>query len=139
MTAKAPGRSQIMARVHSRNTTPELLVRSVTHQLGYRFRLHRRDLPGTPDLVFPRLRAVILVHGCFWHQHRCARGDRRPKTNRAYWLPKLKRNVERDQRAIRALRRDGWRVLVIWECQTRNHERVAARIDRFLCSAEARL
>lgn len=129
----SPGaRSRAMRGVRSHDTTPERIVRSVAHALGFRFRLMRRDLPGSPDLTFPRLRAVVFVHGCYWHQHRCPRGARQPKTNRGYWLPKLKRNVERDRCAIRALRRDGWRVLVVWECQTRDLERLRRRLARFL-------
>ncbi|MCC6284723.1 MAG: DNA mismatch endonuclease Vsr [Phycisphaerales bacterium] len=129
----SPGtRSRAMRGVRSHDTTPERIVRSVAHALGFRFRLQRRDLPGSPDLTFPRLRTVVFVHGCYWHQHRCPRGVRFPKSNREYWLPKLTRNVERDRRAVRALRREGWRVLVVWECQTRNVERLRARLARFL-------
>jgi DNA mismatch endonuclease (patch repair protein) len=129
-------RSEIMARVKSEHTSPERIVRSLAHNLGYRFRLHRKDLPGAPDLVFPRLKAVIFVHGCFWHQHACPRGDRMPATNRDYWERKLARNVERDKRNLRALRKDGWRVLVIWECQMRSPPRLEARLRRFLDSCE---
>jgi DNA mismatch endonuclease (patch repair protein) len=130
-------RSEVMRRVASKDTTPERVVRSLAHQLGYRFRLHRDDLPGTPDLVFPRLRAVVFVHGCFWHQHSCPRGNRRPATNREYWNAKLERNVRRDRRNIRRLRRTGWRVLVVWECETRRPERVEQRLRRFLERAAA--
>lgn len=121
-----------MARVRSKDTSPELAVRRVAHALGYRFRLHRRDLPGTPDLVFPRLGKVILVHGCFWHQHACSAGCRMPKTNIAFWRRKLEGNAARDKRHIAKLRRMGWSVMVVWECQTRNRDRLAARIRRFL-------
>ncbi len=121
--------------VRSHDTTPERIVRSVAHALGFRFRLKRRDLPGSPDLTFPRLRAVVFVHGCYWHQHKCSRGARQPKTNRGYWLPKLKRNTARDRRAVRALRRDGWRVLVVWECQARTAEALHHRLAAFLRSA----
>ena len=105
-----------MGRVRTANTGPEMAVRRLVHGLGYRFRLRRRDLPGTPDLVLPRYRAVIFVHGCFWHQHECRRG-RPPASNEAYWGPKLARNVERDERARNALKEMGWRVLTIWECE----------------------
>jgi DNA mismatch endonuclease (patch repair protein) len=125
-------RSRTMRGVRSHDTTPERIVRSAAHTLGFRFRLKRRDLPGSPDLTFPGIRAAVFVHGCYWHQHRCSRGARQPKTNRSYWLPKLQRNVERDRRAIRALRRQGWRVLVVWECQTRDAERLRARLGKFL-------
>ena len=95
-----------MQRIRKINTGPEMIVRRLVHAMGYRYRLHRSDLPGTPDLVFPSRKKVILVHGCFWHQHTCPRGDRQPSSNRAYWLPKLRRNVERDKANIRALRRN---------------------------------
>lgn len=129
----SPGaRSRAMRGVRSHDTTPERIVRSVAHALGFRFRLNRRDLPGSPDVTFPRLRAVVFVHGCYWHQHRCPRGARQPKTNRGYWLPKLKRNTERDRRSLRILRAAGWRVLVVWECQTCDVEQLRIRLARFL-------
>ena len=130
-------RSAVMAQVKSVNTTPEIAVRRMVHGLGYRFRLHRRDLPGTPDLVLPRHRAVIFVHGCFWHQHRCPRGDRRPEANRAYWTDKLRRNVKRDIENQRRLRRMGWRVLTVWECQI-GTKQLGQRIRRFLSSPPTR-
>lgn len=112
-------RRRTMARVRSRDTTPEMTVRRLLHAMGYRFRLHRHDLPGTPDIALVSRRVLIFVHGCFWHQHRCKRGRRMPKTNRIYWTAKLARNVERDKRVRREARRGGWRTFVIWECQTR--------------------
>lgn len=124
-------RSAIMARVKARNTRPEITVRRLLHRLGYRFRLHRRDLPGTPDLVLPKHRAVVFVHGCFWHQHDCRRGHRRPASNSAYWGPKLARNVARDASARRALQQLGWRVLTIWECEVAQPN-LDERILRFL-------
>jgi DNA mismatch endonuclease (patch repair protein) len=118
--------------VRGKDTAPELIVRRLVRRMGYRYRLHDRSLPGSPDLVFPSRRKAIFVHGCFWHQHRCyrARGRRLPVINRAYWLAKLRRNRERD----RALRRLGWRVIVIWECQARPAEvdRLTVRLRRFL-------
>lgn len=128
-------RGELMARVRSTDTKPELAVRSLVHRMGYRFRLNRRDLPGTPDLTFPRLRIVIFVHGCFWHQHRCPRGARQPRSNTEYWFPKLQRNMERDRRSVRALRRVGWRVLVVWECQIRDSARLRERLIVFFESA----
>ncbi|MEY4177465.1 MAG: hypothetical protein RLY70_1039 [Planctomycetota bacterium] len=127
-------RSQLMSRVRGKDTAPERLVRSLVHRLGYRYRLHVRDMPGRPDLVLPRFRAVILVHGCFWHQHHCPAGDRIPKTRVDYWRAKLEGNVRRDARQRRELKRLGWRVLVIWECEAERHspERLARRIIRFL-------
>src|SRR5438046_816449 len=106
-----------MGAVKSKDTTPELIVRRLVHAMGYRYRLHVASLPGNPDLVFPRMRKVIFVSGCFWHRHGCGR-CRIPATRRGYWVKKLERNAERDERVQRALRRQGWRVLVIWECQT---------------------
>jgi len=127
-------RSRIMGRVRSENTKPEMIVRSLAHRMGYRFRLHRKDLPGKPDLVFAGRRKIIFVHGCFWHQHNCKRGARKPATRRKYWLAKLGRNVARDKSTVRKLRRLGWGVMAIWECQTKaaGLNRLAARISRFL-------
>ena len=129
-------RSENMRRIRGRDTKPELVVRRTAHALGYRFRLHRRDLPGTPDLVFPRLRTAVFVHGCFWHMHRCQR-RRIPETNRPYWAEKLLRNVRRDRRNARRLRADGWSVCTVWECQTRDAERLARRLARLLRDREA--
>jgi DNA mismatch endonuclease, patch repair protein len=109
-------RSRIMAAVKSKDTTPELLVRRLVHSLGYRYRLHVRSLPGCPDMVFPRLMKVINVNGCFWHLHKCPR-CRVPSSKRQYWTAKLQRNANRDKENQRKLRRNGWRVMVIWECQ----------------------
>ena len=126
-------RSRIMAAVKSRDTTPELWVRRLVHSLGFRYRLHVRALPGTPDLVFPRLRKVINVNGCFWHMHRCPR-CRVPSSRRDYWIAKMQRNAARDKRTRRQLRRSGWGVMVVWECQISPSrlERLRARIMAFL-------
>lgn len=124
-------RSAIMSRVNGKDTSPEIVVRKIAFNLGYRYRLHRRGLPGKPDLVFPRLNKAIFVHGCFWHQHTCANGQP-PSSNIPYWLPKLSRNVERDKRNSRELKRLGWMCLVIWECQLKNSARATARIKNFL-------
>jgi DNA mismatch endonuclease (patch repair protein) len=121
-----------MARIRKRNTRPELIVRRCAHRLGYRFRLHRTDLPGTPDIVFPGLRKVILVHGCFWHQHACALGAKQPRTHQHYWLPKLARNVERDHATQGELIERGWDVLVIWECEVKDQASLAKRLRSFL-------
>jgi DNA mismatch endonuclease (patch repair protein) len=109
-----------------------MMVRRVAHNLGYRFRLQRKDLPGRPDLVFPRFRQVILVHGCFWHQHPGCREGRVPGSNTNYWAPKLERNVERDRDAEAALAELGWRNLVIWECECRDANEIGRRIADFL-------
>lgn len=122
-----------MRAVKPINTTPELVVRRLVHSLGYRYRLHVGTLVGKPDLVFPARRKIIEVRGCFWHSHSCPRGAV-PATRRQFWLKKLRRNVLRDGRTLRALRRDGWRVLIVWECQTSmsKMERLRQRIIRFL-------
>ncbi len=109
-------RSRIMSRIRSKDTKPEMTVRRLIHSLGYRFRLHRRDLPGTPDMVFPGRKAVIFVNGCFWHGHDCGRG-KLPKSNVRFWRKKFRDNSARDEKNIAALRANGWRVLVVWECE----------------------
>ena len=125
------GRSAVMKRVHSKDTRPEMAVRSLVHGMGFRYALHRRDLPGNPDLVFPARDRVIFVHGCFWHGHSCRAGRNRPSSNTAYWTAKLERNCNRDAANLRRLRSLGWRVLVIWECELKNPARLRARIERF--------
>jgi|SRR6266436_2922971 len=125
-------RSRIMRAVKSADTTPELIVRSLAHRMGYRFRLHRKDLPGKPDLVFPKLHKVIFVHGCFWHGHDCARGARVPKENRGYWVTKVGKNRERDLTAQEKLTDLGWKTTVFWECELRGREHVQRRLQRFL-------
>lgn len=125
-------RSARMALVRSKNTKPERIVRRLAHGMGYRYRLHRRDLPGTPDLVFAGRRKVIFVHGCFWHRHAGCALARLPKSRGEFWLPKLEGNAARDRRASRALKRLGWSVMTIWECQLKNTVRLEARIRRFL-------
>lgn len=132
-------RSAHMRRIRKVDTGPELIVRRLAHKLGYRFRLHRRDLPGTPDIVFPRLRKVILVHGCFWHQHPGCRLARQPKSRHDYWIPKLRRNQERDMQAAKALRNLGWDCLVIWECETATESALGQRIASFLAKQLASL
>lgn len=127
-------RSRCMSRIRSRGMKPELAVRSMVHRLGYRFRLHRKDLPGTPDLVLSRHRAIIFVHGCFWHWHpipNCPIAGQ-PKSNRDYWEPKLTRTRVRDQEHAALLEADNWRVLTLWECQLRNPSDALDRIHRFL-------
>jgi DNA mismatch endonuclease (patch repair protein) len=125
-------RSEVMARVRSKNSRPEMLVRKLVFSLGYRYRLHDNRLPGCPDLVFRSRRKVIFVHGCFWHRHsRCALA-RMPKSRLDFWRPKLEGNKVRDRRNHRALTRGGWRVLTIWECQTSEPERLRKIIRRFL-------
>ena len=123
-----------MALIRSRDTKPELAVRSFVHGMGYRYRLHGKDLPGHPDLVFKSRLKVIFVHGCFWHLHRNCPKSRLPKSNRNYWKPKLERNAARDKRVRRQLRIGGWQSLVVWECEIGNTNRLARRIRNFLDS-----
>lgn len=121
-----------MARVRQKDTTPEMIVRRVAHGLGYRFRLHRTSLPGSPDLVFPSRRVAVFVHGCFWHRHEGCPKSTVPKTRQEYWLSKFKDNVTRDERAVAELELRGWLVIVIWECETTSPEKVAGRLKAFL-------
>jgi DNA mismatch endonuclease, patch repair protein len=125
-------RHACMRAVKSRNTTPERIVRSTLHRMGCRFALHRADLPGRPDIVMPARQRIVLVHGCFWHGHSCARGDRQPTANAQYWKSKIERNSKRDRLTLASLRRAGWRVLVVWECQTRNRAKLSKMFHRFL-------
>lgn len=125
-------RRAIMSRIQGKDTEPELFVRKLLHGLGYRFRLHRSDLPGKPDIVLPRLRKLIFVHGCFWHAHRGCRRASIPTTNVRFWATKLKKNSERDHRITSELTKRGWRVLVVWQCELRRPERLRARLTRFL-------
>jgi DNA mismatch endonuclease (patch repair protein) len=125
-------RRKTMQAVKSKDTGPEMMVRRLAHSLGYRFRLHRDDLPGKPDLVFPRLHKVLFVHGCFWHGHDCARGGRAPKANAEYWRSKIARNRKRDAAHLIALRDRGWAVAVFWECELKEPAQVARRLKRFL-------
>lgn len=125
-----------MARVRSRDTGPELNVRRALHALGHRFRLHRRDLPGRPDIVIPRLKTAIFVHGCFWHRHSdCAKAGE-PKTRVAYWRAKLSDNVERDARVQQELREAGWRVETVWQCETKDAAQLRMRLQELIEAAE---
>jgi DNA mismatch endonuclease (patch repair protein) len=125
-------RSRIMRAVKSRDTSPELTVRRLLHAMGYRFRLHRSDLPGNPDIVLPGRQKVLFVHGCFWHGHKCPRGDRVPNTNRDYWIRKIARNRERDVAARVALEKSAWQVGVVWECEIKDRGSVERQLRRFL-------
>ena len=119
-----------MASIRSKDMKPELAVPKIAHALGFRFRLHRKDLPGKPDLVFPKYQAVIFVHGCFWHRHPGCYLAYTPKSRKAFWNQKFEGNVIRDKKASTMLRRLGWRVLVVWECELQNHDRLARRLMR---------
>lgn len=125
-------RSERMSRVKGTDSAAELLVRRLAHKLGYRFRKHRGDLPGRPDLVFPGRRKVIFVHGCFWHRHDCTSGRRLPKTRLDFWIPKLNQNKERDKANIDRLKADQWGVMVVWECETRDEAALSERLRSFL-------
>jgi len=127
-------RSAVMRRVKARNTTPELKVRKALTALGARYRLHRKDLPGNPDIVMPGRRLALFVHGCFWHGHDCARGARVPKQNREYWVGKVARNVARDARSQATLADQGWRVETIWECELKDADRLETRLAALLAS-----
>jgi len=131
-TCSEETRSRIMRTVKGTNTKPEMLVRQLTHRMGYRYRLHCKKLPGKPDMVFPARRKIIFVHGCFWHQHQCSRGSRIPKSNQDYWIPKLSRNVQRDREHKTCLKEMGWDVLTIWECETKDRNAIQSRIRSFL-------
>lgn len=128
------GRAETMRAVKSEDTAPELIVRRLVYALGYRFRLHKRDLPGKPDLVFIGRRKIIFVHGCFWHGHDCPRGARAPKTNTEYWHSKITRNRERDAEHIARLAALGWRTLIVWECELSDQTALVHRLRTFLDS-----
>ena len=129
-------RSERMARIRSKNTQPELRVRRVAYELGYRYRLHRRDLPGCPDLVFPLRRKVVFVHGCFWHAHQGCKVANKPKSRSDFWSLKFERNKSRDASNQNALIRDGWRVFTVWECETKNIAMLKSRLLQFLGPAK---
>lgn len=124
-------RSAVMSRVRNRDTAPEMAVRSLLHRMGYRFRLHRRDLPGTPDIVLPRHRKAIFVNGCFWHGHDCPRG-RRPSSRTRFWNEKLDRNMARDRESHDGLVNLGWQVMVVWECELKDLTVLEGRLHDFM-------
>jgi DNA mismatch endonuclease, patch repair protein len=134
----AATRSRMMSGIKGKNTNPELVVRKLLHAYGYRFRLHASNLPGRPDIVLPKYRAIIEVRGCFWHRHKNCKYAVMPKTNRKFWETKLRSNAERDDKTARTLRKRGWQVVVIWECQTRDDQRLQRSIARVLKVLEAR-
>jgi len=125
-------RSACMRAVRGQDTAPEMRVRRLAHGMGYRYALHKRTLPGVPDLVFPSRRRVIFVHGCFWHKHHCKAGAKIPVTRAEYWEVKRARNSARDRLATRALKRLGWRVLVVWECETKKTDLLVSKLAEFL-------
>jgi DNA mismatch endonuclease, patch repair protein len=127
-------RSERMSRVRSVDTKPEMTVRRLVHRMGFRYRLHNRKLPGNPDLVFARLGKIIFVHGCFWHRHGTCKNTRWPKSKLDFWKPKLEQNQQRDLANQKALRKAGWKLLIVWECQLKDQDKLAEKINRFLTS-----
>ncbi|WP_283805806.1 very short patch repair endonuclease [Bradyrhizobium sp. YR681] len=127
-----PSRSALMGRIRGSNTKPEIAVRSMAHKLGFRFRLNRRSLPGSPDLVFPRLQKIVFVHGCFWHRHPGCSRTTNPKTRESFWRAKFERNVERDKQILEQLHSTGWDCLVIWECETFDRSSLRKKLKQFL-------
>jgi DNA mismatch endonuclease, patch repair protein len=125
-------RKEMMSSVKQRHTKPEIAVRKLLHRLGYRFRLHSKKLPGTPDIVLPKYKAVIFVHGCFWHQHEGCRKSRRPTSNVEFWNEKLDKNIERDERKESELKNAGWKVLTVWDCEIKDENLLIEKIKKFL-------
>jgi DNA mismatch endonuclease (patch repair protein) len=121
-----------MSRIRSKGMAPEIILRRLVYGMGYRYRLHRGDLPGKPDLVFPGRKKIIFVHGCFWHQHAKCKDGHLPKTNLAYWIPKLERNIQRDKKVVEELVEMGWDVLVIWECELADRDLLSIKLNQFL-------
>ena len=132
-------RSWNMSRIRGKDTKPEIAVRSILHRMGYRFRLHRRDLPGNPDIVLPKYHTVILVHGCFWHRHRGCKYAYTPKSRVDFWQKKFTENVERDKRNRKALRQEGWKVVVVWECELRDPDKLVLRLAREISGMKGKL
>lgn len=125
-------RSWNMSRIQSKNTTPEKTVRSLLHQMGYRFRLHRKKLSGKPDIILPKYKSVVFVHGCFWHRHKNCKDATTPKSNTAFWKKKFKLNVERDKKNQKELHRQGWKLIIIWQCEIIDLQRLALKLKRKL-------
>jgi len=132
----AEKRSWNMSRIRSKDTSPEKTVRSILHKMGYRFRLHRKDLPGKPDIVLRKYNTVIFCHGCFWHQHPGCKRATIPKSNTDYWIPKLRKNISRFSSVEKELKDKGWKVAVIWECETRRPNELAKKIEGILWDKE---
>lgn len=128
-------RSYCMSRIRSKDTSPEIIVRCLSHNMGYRFRLYRSDLPGRPDLTFPKLKKVIFVHGCFWHSHNCPRGSVKPKTNSTYWKAKREKTINRDKKNMKDIASIGWQSLVIWECYIKDILKLERTLKDFLSTS----
>lgn len=125
-------RSWIMSQIKSKDTKPEILVRSIVHKLGFRFRKHKSDLPGKPDIVLVKHRKIIFVHGCFWHSHKKCDRSSRPQSNKSFWSEKLDKNIARDKKTKRDLRLQGWKVLIVWTCETKNIYKLQNKIANYL-------
>ena len=125
-------RSRNMSAIKSKNTKPEIAVRKLLHSMGYRFRLHRKDLPGSPDIVLPKYKTVIFVHGCFWHRHQNCKYASNPKTRREFWEKKFKENIERDKKTQEKLKNLGWKTKIVWECEIKKQDKLIKKIEDFL-------
>jgi DNA mismatch endonuclease (patch repair protein) len=131
-------RSENMRRIRSKDTSPEIAVRHLVYSLGFRYRLHRKDIPGKPDLVFLSRRKAIFIHGCFWHQHPGCKEAHLPKSNTKYWTPKLERNVQRDKQVMDELAAMGWGVLVVWECELADRDKLTVKLQKFISDGPAK-
>lgn len=125
-------RSWNMSRIRSKGTAPEVMVRKVLTELGWRYRLHSTKLPGKPDAVISKAGTIVFINGCFWHQHKGCKRQAVPKANKGYWLPKLKRNIQKQEEDIRKLKKADWKVNIIWECETKNEDRLAKKLKKIL-------
>ena len=125
-------RSRNMSAIKSKNTKPEIILRKLLHSMGYRFRLHKKDLPGSPDIVLPKYKTVIFVHGCFWHRHQNCKYASNPKTRREFWEKKFKENIERDKKAQEKLKNLGWKTKIIWECEIKKQDKLIKKLEDFL-------
>ena len=125
-------RSRNMSAIKSKNTKPEIAVRKLLHSMGYRFRLHRKDLPGSPDIVLPKYKTVIFVHGCFWHRHQNCKYASNPKTRREFWEKKFKENIERDKKTQEKLKNLGWKTKIVWECEIKKQDKLIKKIEDVL-------
>ena len=125
-------RSRNMSAIKSKNTKPEIAVRKLLHSMGYRFRLHRKDLPGSPDIVLPKYKKVIFVHGCFWHRHQNCKYASNPKTRREFWEKKFKENIERDKKTQEKLKNLGWKTKIVWECEIKKQDKLIKKLEDFL-------
>lgn len=125
-------RSWNMSRIRNRDTRPEMIVRSLLHRMGYRFRLHKKDLPGKPDIVLPKYKTVIFVHGCFWHRHKGCKYAYTPKSRTEFWNTKFEKNIARDKQVRKELKKLGWKVIVVWECEVKDTEKLYKKLNRDL-------